>query len=83
MNTVIETVRGSELRVGDTIKVWWSSVQKERGGRPNEEVITKLVKYTGSLDCFKDGARLADFRCSRTGMTIPNDTIYERVKRTS
>jgi len=55
------TLRGKDLRVGDTVEVWWS---------PRRDTITALRPYTGPLKCFKHGARIADFAISRTGMTI-------------
>jgi hypothetical protein len=36
-----EVIHGSDLRVGDTIKVWW---------RPGRDTVTKLVPYAGPLD---------------------------------
>lgn len=55
---------GKQLKVGDTIKVWWS------GGR---DTITALRPYNGPLEYLwaKDGgARLADFALNKSGMTI-------------
>lgn len=53
-------VCGADLRVGDTIEVWWAG---------NRDTITALRPYTGPLACLK-GARLADFALLKTGMTI-------------
>ncbi len=65
-------VLGSELKVGDTIVVWW---------QPNHDTITKLVPYTGPLKIWKDGAQLADFAILKTGMTIDNGDYYEVMPR--
>lgn len=59
VNRVVE-VDGAELRVGDTIEVWWAG---------NRDTITALRPYTGPLACLR-GARLAEFALLRTGMTI-------------
>ena len=65
-------VLGKDLKIGDTIKVWWS---------PNEDTIVSLKPYTGSLKhLFKDGAQLASFRLYRPGMTIDNACHYEKVE---
>lgn len=53
-------VEGKDLKVGDTIEVWWT---------PNRDTITALRPYTGPLECLA-GAQLADFALNRTGMTI-------------
>ena len=53
---------GKELKVGDTIEVWW--------GRDR---ITALRPYNGPLAHLwadQGGARLADFALNKTGMTI-------------
>ena len=61
-------VHGSELKVGDTILVWFS------GGR---DTITKLEPYRGPLaHLFPAGAQLASFALNRTGMTIDNGDLY-------
>lgn len=52
------------------IRVWW---------RPNVDVITRFEDYTGPLaDLWPEGARIAWF-ASGKGMTLPNDTWYEKV----
>lgn len=53
-------VSGADLRVGDTIEVWWAG---------NRDTITALRPYTGPLACLQ-GARLAEFALLKTGMTI-------------
>ena len=70
-------VLGGDLKVGDIIKVWWS---------PNEDQISKLEPYTGSLAyLFPKGAQIATFThiptgCRRPlGMTIDNDHDFELV----
>jgi hypothetical protein len=69
-------VRGKKLKVGDTIRVWWSSYA---GQTDNTDTIMKLEPYKGSLaKLFKDGAQLAWFaHNSNAGMTIDNAEMYE------
>jgi len=65
------TISGKDLRVGDTIKVWW---------HPHRDTVTALRPYRGPLaHLFTDGAQLADFAICRSGMTIDNGDSYERV----
>lgn len=67
------TVRGSELRVGDTIEVWWA---------PRRDTIVGLGRYAGPLEyLFPAGAQIATFALLSTGMTIDNDDVYELVAR--
>ena len=55
-------VRNTELRVGDTIDVWW---------QPRFDRITALRKYDGPrLDLLGAGTKLADFQFNKTGMTL-------------
>lgn len=69
-------VLGKDLKVGDTIKVWWSAVTAV----PNEDTITKLIPYTGRLAyLWPKGAQLASFRYLKSGMTIDNKESYERI----
>ena len=57
---------GRQLRVGDTIEVWWGN------GR---DTITCLRPYSGPLshvwDRYGGGARLADFAINKVGMIEP------------
>lgn len=62
---------GKDLRVGDTIEVWWE---------PREDTITKLVPYTGSIAVLK-GAQLADFEVLNTGMTIEAGMAYDVIRK--
>lgn len=65
------TVYGSELKVGDTIEVWW---------RPQRDTIVSLKPYTGPLSyLFPKGAQIAIFALLKTGMTIDNNDIYQKV----
>jgi len=62
---------GKDLKVGDTIGVWWS------GGRDR---ITRLTPYRGPLEYLWEndgGARIADFAVNRTGMTIEPGEVFE------
>ena len=66
-------VLGKDLRVGDTIEVWWA---------PNRDTITELRPYTGRLaHIFPEGAQLASFAICRGGMTINNADPYAVVAR--
>lgn len=61
-------ILGKDLKVGDTIEVWW---------RPRRDTITNLAPYTGPLAyLFKDGARLAEFAICQSGMTVENDRYF-------
>ena len=67
------TVFGKELRVGDTIVVWWS---------PGRDTITELRPYDGPLaHLFPEGAQLAEFALNTTGMTIDNSAFFELIAR--
>lgn len=64
--------RGSELKVGDVINVWWS---------PNVDLITELVPYTGFLSyLWNDEARIAKFMINRIGMTIGPTDWYKVIR---
>lgn len=69
--TVLEkpaVVKGSDLKVGDMIEVWW---------HPNRDIITKLEPYKGPLaQMFPNGAQLAEFFSLRVGMTVDNSDYY-------
>ena len=66
-------VRGKDLKIGDTIEVWF---------RTGRDTITALRPYTGPLAyLFPEGAQLADFAVSRVGMTIDNSDMYNVVAR--
>ena len=66
-------VKGSELKVGDSIKVWW---------KPKVDTITALHPYTGPLThLFPEGAQIAEFAILRGGMTIDNSDYEEVVAR--
>ena len=67
-------VLGTELRVGDTIEVWWS---------PNRDTITSLKPYNGPLSyLWPEGqAQLAEFALSRTGMTIEPHMMFKVLNR--
>lgn len=67
-----ERVKGSALKVGDALSVWWS---------PKTDIITELVPYEGALKhLFPEGAQLASFAILKTGMTIDNSDYYEIVR---
>lgn len=64
-------VDGADLRVGDTIEVWWAG---------NRDTITALRPYTGPLACLK-GGRLAEFALLKTGMTIEPGSRHRVLNR--
>lgn len=65
------TVLGADLRVGDVIETWW---------QPNRDTILSLVPYTGPLvSLFPDGAQIAAFAVNKSGMTINNGELFERI----
>jgi hypothetical protein len=66
-------VFGKQLKVGDTIEVWWTIA----GYKPRQDTITSLEPYRGPLKIWKEGAQIAGFALSRVGMTIDNGDIYE------
>lgn len=71
----MQQIYGNELKVGDTLKVWWGA---------NTDTITNLTPYTGPLvEMFKDGAQTASFALNWRGMTIDNGNLYEVVSRIS
>lgn len=67
---------GKQLKVGDTIEVWWGN------GR---DTITRLLPYNGPLAYIwaeHGGARLADFALNKTGMTIEPHMRFVLYQRT-
>lgn len=68
---------GKNLKVGDTIEVWWSPTN----GKANQDTITRLEKYNGSLAyLWPKGAKLAYFLYNKTGMTIDNSDYFTIVQ---
>lgn len=65
---------GKDLRVGDTIAVWWS---------PRRDTIVALRPYHGPLaHIFPHGAQIATFAILPSGdMTIDNGDVYEVIAR--
>lgn len=73
MDDLPKHVSGPELRVGDTIEVWWS---------PNRDTIIDLKPYTGPLAyLWPGGAQSAKFVVSKTGMTIEPQLSYKVIAR--
>lgn len=65
--------RGSELKVWDTIEVWW---------QPNRDTIISLEPYNGPIaHIFSNGAQIARFALNKIGMTIDNNEIYQVIDR--
>ena len=70
---VVARVPTHELRVGDTILVWWN---------PGRDTITRLTPYTGPLlAVLGEGTLLADFALSPTGMTLEAGAWFERLAK--
>lgn len=69
----VAVVLGSELKVGDTIKVWW---------KPNRDVIVSLVPYRGRYERQPDwqGVRSATFGVLKIGMTIFPGETFEKIE---
>ena len=69
---------GKDLKVGDTIRIWWSSF---KGQTENKDTITRIQKYDGPLKhLWPDGAKLVWFRFnSIVGMTVSNSDYFEMV----
>jgi hypothetical protein len=64
-------IEASDLRVGDTIKVWW---------RPGRDTVTKLVPYDGPLD-LGPNPQIALFAICKSGMTITHVDVFELISR--
>jgi hypothetical protein len=64
--------RGSELKVGDTIKTWFNGGQAQ---------IKRLTPYTGSLiDAVGHGTQVAAFFGCSTEMTLCHNDWHELVE---
>ena len=72
MKTYTEKVKGSDLRIGDTIKVWW---------KPNRDTIIQFDEHSNPNGIFKNGARVAQFAILKPGMTIDNDAYFDVIFR--
>lgn len=69
----MKTVQGSELKVGDTIEVWWT---------PRRDTITALRPYMGLLEyLWPGGARIAEFALLKSGMTVGPDEDFKVLNR--
>jgi hypothetical protein len=72
MSIIWESVTPDELKIGDTISVWWGS------GR---DTITDLKPYVGPLSAvLGEGTKLASFALFKTGMTLSGKGRYNRIK---
>lgn len=65
-----EWVGTRDLRVGDTIAVWWP---------PGKDTITDIRPYTGRLECMNGGI-LMDFATLSVGMSAAPNDRFERAK---
>ena len=71
-----ETIRGSEIKVGDRISVWFMS--------KNGAEVLAIKPYVGTLDhLWPEGARIVLFRSNTpsgsTPMTVPGNSTYTRL----
>lgn len=61
----------SQLKVGDTIEVWWA---------PRRDTITSLKPYNGPLlALLGEGTKLAEFALNKTGMTLESGAVFETI----
>lgn len=61
----------SQLKVGDTIKVWWT---------PGRDTIIALAPYRGPLlSLLGEGTKIASFALNKTGMTLEASGQYETI----
>lgn len=67
-----KTVLGKDLKVGDTIRVWWNPDNVE----DPVDTIIKLRKYPSLLSDFLLISRAASFEKNKTGMTIEYGITY-------
>lgn len=69
---MIESIFGAQLKVGDTIKVWWT---------PGKDTIIKLTSYNGVYKNLPgwEGVKIAEFVIFKTGMTIFPGEMQERI----
>lgn len=58
-----------DIKVGDTIKVWWA---------PGRDTIIALHPYQGPLlDVLGEGTMIADFAVNTIGMTLVSTDLFE------
>lgn len=61
----------TQLKVGDTIKVWW---------QPGRDTITGLKPYNGPLlETLGRGTKLAEFAINKCGMTLEAGASFETI----
>ena len=62
--------RAEDLRVGDTIEVWW---------KPGQDTITSIKPYVGNLSGIMCG--VATFALSEIGMSLESGSFHEVMGR--
>lgn len=75
MSEEIKHIQGRDLKIGDTVKVWWT---------PGRDTITRFEEYTGVYKDKKEwnGVRIVKFAINNTGgMTVFPHEIFELVTR--
>lgn len=72
MNTEWEQAATADIKIGDTLDVWWGN------GR---DTITDLKPYNGPLvRVLGEGTKLASFALFSTGMTLAGNGSYRRLR---
>jgi hypothetical protein len=72
MNTGWEQAATADIKIGDTLDVWWGN------GR---DTITDLKPYHGPLArVLGEGTKIASFALLRTGMTLEGKGSYQRAR---
>lgn len=66
-------VFGRDLRIGDTVDVWWGT---------NRDTIVAMRPYAGPLARLA-GARIAQFAVNQMGMTLEAGALFEVFHRTA
>lgn len=67
-----KTINGADLRIGDTIAVWWT---------PRRDTIVSLEPYRGPLEfLWPEGASIAGFAIG-PGMTCGHDEQFKLLAR--
>ena len=65
---------GKDLKVGDTIKVWWAPVLNG----PTQDTIVSFKEGNGRMNyIWTEGYKYASFQENKVGLTIPNDEWFE------
>jgi len=69
-----QRTHGKQLRIGDTIEVWWGKTAETRSPACNHTT----APLSHLWDKYGGGARLADFAVNKVGMTIEPQIVFQR-----